>query len=97
MTTLNRQVQSTIIKLYINQILKDLGIEAEASKKKLIQIISHAIEFNKKLIWENSSKNIYLATTTREFIEIFKLRSEIYTELKCDNEFFRSLWSFGTS
>ena len=35
MTTLNRQVQSTIVKFYINQILKDLNIEAEASKKKI--------------------------------------------------------------
>jgi len=35
MTTLNRQVQSTIVKFYINQILKDLGIEAKVSKKKI--------------------------------------------------------------
>ena len=53
----------------------------------MLQIINSAIEFNKKLIWENSSKNLYLATTAKEFIEIFKLRSEIYTELKYDNEF----------
>jgi hypothetical protein len=53
----------------------------------LIQIISRAIAFNKRLIWENGSKNLFLATTTREFIEIFRLRSEIYTELKYDNEF----------
>ena len=53
----------------------------------MVQIISSAIEFNKKLIWENNSKNLYLATTTKEFIEIFKLRSEIYTKLKYDNEF----------
>jgi len=35
MIKLNRQLQSTIVKFYINQILKDLGIEAEASKKKI--------------------------------------------------------------
>jgi len=56
-------------------------------KKKLVQIINKAINFNKKLVWKNNSKNLYLATTVREFIEIFKLRSEIYTKLKYDNEF----------
>ena len=39
------------------------------------------------MIWEDNSKNLYLATTAREFLEIFRLRSEIYTELKYDNEF----------
>ncbi len=53
----------------------------------MVQIISRAIVFNKRLIWENSSKNLFLATTAREFIEIFRLRSEIYTALKYDNEF----------
>lgn len=53
----------------------------------MLEIISHAIEFNKGLIWENNSKNLFLATTAREFIEIFRLRSEIYTKLKYDNEF----------
>ncbi|MBU1668381.1 hypothetical protein KKC13_08160 [bacterium] len=53
----------------------------------MVQIISSAIAFNKKLIWENNSKNLYLATTTRELIEIFRLRSEVYTKIKYDNEF----------
>lgn len=35
MTTFNRQVQDTIVKFHINQALKDLGIEAKASKKKV--------------------------------------------------------------
>ncbi len=56
-------------------------------KKKLVQIISEGIRFNKNLIWKNGSKNLFLATTVKEFIEIFKLRSEIYTKLKYDNEF----------
>lgn len=53
----------------------------------MLQIISNAIEFNKKLIWEDNSKNLYLATTAKELIEIFKLRSEIYTKLNYGNEF----------
>ena len=35
MTTLNRQIQSKLIKLHITQALNDFGIEAEASKKKV--------------------------------------------------------------
>jgi len=39
------------------------------------------------LVWDNGSKNLFLAKTAKEFIEIFKLRSEIYTKLQYDNEF----------
>lgn len=35
MTTLNKQVQSTILKFHINQALKDFDIEVEPSKKKV--------------------------------------------------------------
>ena len=35
MTTVNRQVQNTIVKFHITQALKDLGIETESSKKKV--------------------------------------------------------------
>jgi len=35
MTTFNKQVQETIVQFHINQTLKDLNIEAEASKKKV--------------------------------------------------------------
>ena len=35
MTTFNKQVQSTIVKFHTNQALKDLEIEATASKKKV--------------------------------------------------------------
>jgi len=39
------------------------------------------------LVWDNGSKNLFLAKTAKEFIEIFKLRSEVYTKLQYDNEF----------
>jgi len=35
MTTLNKKLQSTIVKFHITQALKDLGIETESSKKKV--------------------------------------------------------------
>ena len=35
MTTLNRQLQSTIVKFHIHQALKDFAIEADAVKKKV--------------------------------------------------------------
>jgi hypothetical protein len=35
MTTLNRQAQNAIVKFHTTNALKDLGIEAEASKKKV--------------------------------------------------------------
>jgi len=37
MTTFNKQVQETIVQFHINQALKDLDIEAEASKKKVVR------------------------------------------------------------
>jgi len=35
MTTLNRQLQSTIVKFYTNQALNDFGIEVDTIKKKV--------------------------------------------------------------
>lgn len=34
MTTVNRQIQDTIVKFHTTQALKDWGIEVEVSKKK---------------------------------------------------------------
>jgi len=56
-------------------------------KKNLADILSSAIAFNKALIWDENSTNLYLATTVRELIEVFKLRSEVYKDLGYNSEF----------
>lgn len=52
-----------------------------------METILKSITFNKSLIWDKRFKDIYLATTVQELLEIFKLRSEVYTQLNYDDEF----------
>ena len=47
----------------------------------LEEIIEETISFNKKLSWNNSNPNLNLTTTAEELIEVFKLRSDVYTEI----------------
>jgi len=58
------------------------------SKFKTFYEISHdAIEFNKKLNWSSSIKNVYLATTISELIEVYKLRSKVYKQMGYNIEY----------
>lgn len=53
----------------------------------LESIIEETISFNKKLSWDESNKNLRLTKTAEELIEVFKLRSDVFTQINYQNEF----------
>jgi len=53
----------------------------------LEKTIDEGISFNKNLNFSNENKNLHLATTAEELIEVFKLRSDVYTSINYQNEF----------
>lgn len=73
------------------------GKELDLEQKKILEIfnkrifleeiIDKTIEFNRKLHWDDSTKAYYLTTTAEELVEVFKLRSEIYEQMRYGNEF----------
>lgn len=69
--------------------IKQQQMALEIFKKRafLEEVIEKSIEFNKKIIWEKSHKNLFLISTAEELIEVFKLRSDVYTKLNYNNEF----------
>jgi predicted GNAT family N-acyltransferase len=58
-------------------------------KKRIFleQTIENTIAFNKNIAWDNDDKNVYLAYTAEELIEVFKLRSDVYMQIGYHNEF----------
>jgi len=53
----------------------------------LEKTIDEAISFNKNLVFPNEDKNLYLTTTAEELIDVFKLRSDVYTSINYQKEF----------
>ncbi|WP_024953500.1 N-acyl amino acid synthase FeeM domain-containing protein [Sulfurospirillum arcachonense] len=53
----------------------------------LEETIDKSISFNKKLNWDESNTNYQLTTTAEELIEVFKLRSNVFTEINYQEEF----------
>lgn len=61
----------------------------EIFKKRFLfeEVIEEAILFNQKLNWDYPNKNLKLATTAEELIEVFKLRSDVYDSINYLHEF----------
>lgn len=61
----------------------------ELLKKRVFleEIVEESISFNRQLNWEEKNKNIKLVTTAEELVEVFKLRSDVYTDLGYQEEF----------
>ena len=72
-TTLNEQ-QKEILELFNKRIF-------------LEEVVEEAVSFNKKLTWDDATKNVGLVTSAEELIEVFSLRSEIYTDINYQDEF----------
>jgi hypothetical protein len=53
----------------------------------LEKTIDKAISFNKKLDWDRQNPHYKLTTTAEELIEVFKLRSDVYTSIEYQEEF----------
>ena len=63
------------------------AIELFRKRIFLEKIVEESIAFNKKLIFPNENKNIHLATTAESLVEVFKLRSDVYSSLNYQDEF----------
>jgi len=87
--TLNqlKEVVQKNISQSINYMPDDFNIEQrhalELFQKRinLEEIIEESIKFNKNISWENTNHNLQLTTTAEELIEVFKLRSDVYTQV----------------
>lgn len=53
----------------------------------LESVIEETISFNKKLNWDYKEDHLKLTTTAEELIEVFKLRSDVFTEINYQHEF----------
>ncbi len=60
----------------------------EFFKKRIFleEIIEETISFNKNIVWNNTNKNLKLTTTAEELIDVFKLRSDVYTDIGYQEE-----------
>ena len=71
-----------------SEILNKYNIYCSREKyKELERTIERALSFNHSLVWDNNTKNIFLASTPEDLIGIYALRSKIYAELAYDKEF----------
>jgi hypothetical protein len=53
----------------------------------LEEVIDESTTFAKQLNWNNDNKNLFLTKTPEELLEVFILRSDVYTEMNYQNEF----------
>lgn len=85
-------LKSTINKSldYMPKSFNDEQLKAfDVFKKRIYleEIIEKSVSFNKSLNFETENKNLYIVKNVEELVNIFKLRSEIYTRLNYNNEF----------
>jgi N-acyl-L-homoserine lactone synthetase len=53
----------------------------------LEEVIDNTISFNKSLNWNNTNKFLNLTKTAEDLIDVFKLRSNVYSKIGYNNEF----------
>eukprot|EP01029_Cantina_marsupialis_P011194 TRINITY_DN250974_c0_g1_i11.p1 TRINITY_DN250974_c0_g1~~TRINITY_DN250974_c0_g1_i11.p1 ORF type:complete len:272 (+),score=15.32 TRINITY_DN250974_c0_g1_i11:55-816(+) len=53
----------------------------------LEEVIEETIEFNRKLNWDYENSNLKLTKTAEELVEVFKLRSDVFSDKSFQNEF----------
>lgn len=53
----------------------------------LDEIIEKTISFNKNLNWDTTTDNLFLTTTAEDLLDVYKLRSQVYTEINYQKEF----------
>lgn len=61
----------------------------ELFKKRVFleKVIEETVDFNRKLNWDDSVKNLHITRSAEELIEVFKLRSDVYDSINYLNEF----------
>lgn len=67
--------------------LQKQALEIFQKRVFLESVLEDTISFNKKLSWEDKYKNLSLVQNAEELIEVFKLRSDVFTQINYQNEF----------
>ena len=66
---------------------QQLALELFTKRIFLEEVIDESISFNKTISWECNDVNLGITTTAEELIKVFKLRSEVYTQINYQKEF----------
>lgn len=96
MTNINKNVSLNQLREFVNNSferkLEYLPDDFYKEQKKALEIfnkriflesvIEETIAFNKSLVFPKESENLKLTRTAEELIEVFKLRSNVYTKIK---------------
>ena len=92
LTNLNELVQQSIQRSlpYMSEAFNEEQYQALILFKNrlfLEEVIEESISFNKKLSFQDTNKNLGLIANAEELIEVFTLRSTVFSSLAYDNEF----------
>ena len=66
--------------------LQKQALEIFQKRVFLESVIEDTISFNKNLSWDDKYKNLSLVKSAEELIEVFKLRSDVFTQINYQNE-----------
>lgn len=66
---------------------QQMALELFKQRIFLEEVIEESLDFNKNLNWVYESKNLKLINSAEELMEVYKLRSDIYTKINYQNEF----------
>ncbi|XPV68098.1 MAG: N-acyl amino acid synthase FeeM domain-containing protein [Halarcobacter sp.] len=86
-----------LMKMQLNKKLaympKSFNVEQQISidrlKKRIFleKVVEESTSFNKKINWDHSMENLKLVSSVENLVEVFKLRSDIYTSINYQSEF----------
>lgn len=74
--------------------LKDYDYKSlEMYKQRIFldEVIEETITFNKSLNWDDTTENLFLTTTAEDLLDVYRLRSQVYTEINYQKEFSDSI------
>lgn len=72
----------------LHQLLEKYHIKSTKNQRvQLSFLIQDTLSFNRSLLWDTNTSNVFLVNTAEELIEIYKLRSKIYKQMGYDEEF----------
>jgi len=82
-------MQPTLNQISTQKVLESFKhiVASKDKKQQLVDISLKAMHFNKNLNWDDSIKDVYLATSINELLEIYKLRAKVYEKMGYSKEF----------
>lgn len=62
------------------------ALELLNKRVMLEEVVEESVSFNKKLNWEGKNQNLRLVNAVEDLVEVFKLRSDVYTDIGYQTE-----------